>query len=186
MRRKVKPDIMQAAIKLFGLHTYKGVTTRALAREARVQEPSLYSWFRNKENIYLQAVNAVIAQTNQEFAKFMFMMFGSGEEPTPARVVEALKTWCASMPVANTRLLMQVLISDDKHSGTVREALEQIVNALARTLERQKKAHKRFNPQVAARTLVRALFWGKVIESKTAERDMDEVLQQFLLTLGAA
>jgi AcrR family transcriptional regulator len=186
MRRKVKPDIMQAAIKLFGLHTYKGVTTRALAKEARVQEPSLYAWFTNKENIYLQAVNTVIAQTNQEFTKFMFTMFGGAEEPTPARVVEALRTWCASIPGPNARLLVQVLVSDDKHSSIAREPLEQIVNTLARTLERQKKANRKFSPHAAAKTLVRALLWGKVIESKTAEHDMDEVLQQFLLTLGPA
>jgi AcrR family transcriptional regulator len=184
-RRKVQPDITQAAIKLFGLCTFKGVTTRALAKEARVQEPALYAWFPNKESMYLQAVNAVIAQMNQEFTKFMFTMFSGSEEPTPARVIEALRTWCASIPGPNARLLVQVLVSDDKHSNIAREPLNQIVNTLARTLEPQKKANRKFNPQTAAKTLVRALLWGKVIENKAADHDIDEVLKQFLLSLPA-
>lgn len=185
MRRKVQPVILQAAIKLFGLYTFKGVTTRAVAREARASEPLIYMWFKSKENLYLQAVNAVVSQANQEFTKFVMKIFGEAEEPTPGRIGEAVRAWYASIPEAAARLLLQVLISDDRHNALAREPLDQIVNALAKTLKRRRKANRKFNPQVAAQTLVRSLIWGKVVEGKNADQDMHGTLQQWLLSLAA-
>ena len=184
MRRKVQPDILQAAIKLFGLYSFNGVTTRDLAKEAEVVEGAIYMWFKNKENLYLQAVSAVITQTNEQFTKFVMKVFGASEDPDPARISEAMRAWYASMPRPAARLLLQVLISDDKRNKLAREPLDQIINVLAKTLERQKKSNRKFNPQAAARMLVRALFWGKVIDGKAADHDMNEILQQWLLALA--
>jgi AcrR family transcriptional regulator len=185
MRRRVQPEILQAAIKLFGLYSLKGVTTRALAKEARVAEPAIYMWFKSKDNLYLQAVNTVVAQTNQEFARFAMTIFGGSDEPTPARIEEAVRTWYAAIPKPSARLLLQVLVSDDRHSSMAREPLDQLINALAKTLEQRRKTDRKFNPKAAAKTLIRALFWGKVLEGKTAEQDFDETLQQWLLCLAA-
>lgn len=184
MRRKVQPDILQAAIKLFGLYSFNGVTTRDLAKEADVVEGAIYMWFKNKENLYLQAVSAAIAQTNEQFTQFVMKIFGGSEEPDSARITDAVRAWYASIPRPAARLLLQVLISDDKRSKLARDPLEQIINALARTLDRQRRANRKFNPQAAAKTLVRTLFWGKVIDGKAADHEMNEILQQWLLTLA--
>jgi AcrR family transcriptional regulator len=186
MRRRVKPDILEAAIKLFGLYSFNGVTTRDLAREAETVEGAIYMWFKNKENLYLQAVSAVITQTNEQFTHFVMKVFGASEEADSARISEAVRAWYASIPRPSARLLLQVLISDDKRSKLAREPLEQIINALAKTLDRQKKSNRKFNPQAAAKTLIRALFWGKVIDGKAGDQEVNDILQQWLLALASS
>jgi AcrR family transcriptional regulator len=184
MRRRVEPDILEAAIELFGLYSFNGVTTRDLAKRADVVEGAIYQWFDNKENLYLQAVSAVITQTNQQFTQFVMKVFGSSEDLDPARIAEAVRAWYDAIPRPAARLLLQVLISDDKRNKLAREPLDQIINAVAKTLDRQKKANKKLNPQAAAKTLVRSLFWGKVIEGKAAEPEVNQILQQWLLGIA--
>lgn len=186
MRRKVQPDIMEAAIRLFGSYSLKGVTTRSLAKEANVLEPALYVWFKNKENIYQQAVNAVVTQMNQQFAIFMFKVFGGPAELSHAQFSEALRAWAASIPAPNARLLLQVLISDDKHSRMVREPLERIINTVARSLEKHRKGSRQSDPHEAATMLVRTLLWGKATNRKTSDADNKRQLKQWLLSLTTA
>jgi AcrR family transcriptional regulator len=187
MRRKVQPEILEAAIKLFGLYGFHGVTTRDLANEADVVEGSIYMWFKSKDLLYMQAVTSVVAQVNQEFTRFVIATVGKSEEFDPKRLHDALRTWYLSISQSAGRLLMQVLIGDDKLNKTAREPLDQVINVIAGQLDRQKKGNRKFNSQAAARTLVRALIWGKVIHANAgaAEKDMNEILQQWLLAVEA-
>jgi len=185
MRRRVEPIILQAAIKLFGLYSFSGVTMRALTKEARVQEPAIYLWFDSKENLYAQAVNAVVTQASAEFQKFVVKVFATGEL-TPTRLVQAVSDWYATIPEANARMLHQVLISDQKRDKVAREPLDNIVDTIARGLEQQKKPSRKFDPQTAAMVLVRSLLWGKVHARKTAERDKEKILQFWLSAVSPA
>jgi AcrR family transcriptional regulator len=186
-RRRVQPEILKASIKLFGHHGFHGVTTRDLAKEADVVEGSIYMWFESKELLYMQAVNSVVTQVNQEFTKFVVAVFGKSQEFDPKKLGEALRTWYLALPQPGARLLMQVIIGDDKLNKTAREPLDQMVNIIANALDRQKKGNRKFNSQAAARTLVRALIWGKVesANAAAAEQDMSETLHQWLLPLEA-
>lgn len=185
-RRRVEPEILETGIRLFGAYGFHGVTTRDLAQEAHVMEGSIYKWFDSKDILYLKAVNAVIAQVNQEFHRFVVTMLGKSQEFDARRLQEALRTWYQSISEPAARLLIQVMISDDKLSKTVREPLDQLTNVIADHLDRQKRGRK-FNSQAAARTLVRALLWAKVANktASAAEQDMNEILQQWLLPLEA-
>lgn len=185
MRRKVEPIILQSAIKLFGQYSFNGVTMRALTKEARVQEPAIYLWFKSKENLYAQAVNAVVTQASAEFQKFVVQVFATGEL-TPSRIVQAVSDWYAAIPEPNARLLHQVLLSDQKQDKVAREPLDNIVDTIARGLDRQKRTGRKFDSQTAAMVLVRSLLWGKVLAPKTAERDKEKILQFWLHAVSPA
>lgn len=184
-RRKVEPEILKAAIDLFGKYGFYGVTTKDLAKEADVQEGSIYKWFTSKDLLYLKAVTTVVTQVNQEFHRFVVAMLGKSQASDAKRLQEALRTWYQSISGPAARLLMQVMISDAKLSKTVCEPLDQITSVIADSLDRQKKASRKFNSQAAARTLVRALLWARVTNgnASAAEQDMSEILQQWLLPL---
>lgn len=158
---------------------------RDLAKEAKVVEVSIYTWFKTKDLLYLKAVTSVINLVNQEFHRFLVTMVGKSQEFDLKRLHEALRNWYRSIPETTARLLLQVIVSDDKLNKTVREPLGQLANAIADILDRQKKASRKFNSQAAARTLIRALLLAKVENdsASAAEQDMNEVLQQWLLAL---
>lgn len=186
-RRRVEPEILEVAIRLFGLYGFRGVTMKDLAKEARVFEVSIYTWFKNKDLLYLKAVTTVVNLVNQEFHKFLVATVGKSPELGLKRLQDALRNWYRSIPEPAARLLLQVIISDDKLSKTVREPLGQLANAIADVLDRQKKASRKFNSQTAARTLIRALLLARVENDNApdSEQDMNDVLQQWVLVLEA-
>lgn len=185
MRRRVEPIILEAGIKLFGLYSFNGVRLRAVAKEARVQEPAVYIWFKSMENLYTQAVNFVLNQASSEFQRFVMKLYAGGGEMTPSRLIQAVADWYAAMPEEHARLLHQVFISDHKRDKMAREWLENIVDTIAKALEQQKKAGRKFESQTAAMVLVRSLLWGKVHARKTAERDKEKILQFWLSAITA-
>lgn len=184
-QRRVEPEILEVAIRLFGIYGFRGVTMSNLAREARVFEVSIYTWFKTKDLLYLKAVTSVINLVNQEFHRFLVTMVGKSQEFDLKRLQDALRNWYRAIPEPSARLLLQVIIGDDKLNKTVREPLSQLANAIADVLDRQKKAPRKFNSQTAARTLIRALLLAKVDNESAAaaEQDMNDVLQQWLLAL---
>lgn len=181
-RRKVEPEILATAIKLFGTYGFHGVTTRDIAKEADVMEGSIYTWFESKELLYKKAVTAVIEQVNLEFHRFVVKMLDRTNDSDLKKLQDALRTWYRSIPEPAARLLMQVTVSDNKLNKTVREPLTQLINLIADGLDRQKRARGKSNSQVAARTLLRALLWAKVANetSTAAEHDMNETLQWWI------
>lgn len=185
-RRKVEPEILKAAIHLFGMHGYRGVTTRDIAREAKVVEGSIYGWFGTKEYLYLQAVNAVLADINGEFGQFVVKVFGESGEVAQERINEAVLAWFSSLQQPGARLLMQVMMGDDKLNKTARKPLDQMINILAKALASQKR-QKSFDPQGAALCLVRALFQTRLTESKnTAQEETQKILQFFTCVMPPA
>ena len=184
MRRRVEPIILQAAIKLFGLYTFNGVTMRALTKESRVQEPAIYLWFQSKENLYTKAVNAVAGQASQEFTNFVVKLFAGSGEPIPSRIAEAVNEWYASIPETNARLLQQVLVSDQKRDKTARESLDKVVEMIAKGLDQQKRRGRKFDSHAAAMILVRSLLWGKINAKETAEQDKDRILQFWMQSVA--
>lgn len=79
--------IIDAALAIIDAEGLAALSTRRLARELRVQAPSLYNHFATKEEILDAAGDAVIAQVD-------LSMFG--RDPWP----EALKTWARAYRAA--------------------------------------------------------------------------------------
>jgi AcrR family transcriptional regulator len=190
-RRDAQPNILRAAIELFG-RDGRNVTTRALAKAAGTHGPLLYTWFENKENLYLQAVTHVVNQANKGFTDFALKVFGGSEQAGAEQIAEALRSWYAAIPRASARLLVQVLINDDMRTSAAHETLDQLVNALAKVVTQMhgvgakpaKKTARKLNAPAAAKTLVRALLLGKITVAKSSEQDMEETIQQWLQGLA--
>jgi len=186
-RRRVEPEILRAAIHLFGLYGFRGVTTRDIAREAKVVEGSVYGWFGNKEYLYLQAVNAVLGDINDEFGQFVVKVFGDSGEVAQERINEAVLAWFSSLQQPGARLLMQVMMGDDKLNKTARKPLDQMINILAKALASQKRQSRTFDPQGAALCLVRALFQTRLTESKsTAQDEIQKILHFFTCAMPSS
>lgn len=188
MDSKVQPKILEAAIRLFGTHGFKGVTTRDLAKEAHAVEGSIYQWFKSKENLYQQAINTVLARQLEDLGRFLVNLHGSKEEQAAGQQVsEAVRSWYSSLSQPAARLLQQVLIADPKRERAVRQSLDSIINIIAKTLEAQKRANPQFDPQAAAKILIHALFQIKVTYRKTAEVEAHSkaILEQWLLNVPA-
>ncbi len=181
-RRKVEPEILETAIKLFGTYGFHGVTTRDLAKAADVMEGSIYTWFKSKDLLYKKAVATVIEQVNLEFHRFVVTMLEKSNDSDLKKLQDALRTWYRSIPEPAARLLMQVIVSDNKLNKAVREPLTELTNLIADGLDRQRKAPRKSNSQAAARTLLRALVWAKVENDNatSAEHDMNETLQWWI------
>jgi AcrR family transcriptional regulator len=184
-RRDLRRILLQAAIELFG-RDGRNVTTRALAKAAETGDIYVYIHFKSKEKLYFEAVTEVVNQANQGFTDFVMTVFSGSEQPSASLVADAVRKWYSAIPQASARLLLQVLINDEKHTSPAHAVIDQLVGSIAKALvqaraDRSKKAGRQFNPQAAGKTLVRALLLGKVTEGKRADQDLDEILQQWLL-----
>jgi AcrR family transcriptional regulator len=186
-RRRVEPEILKAAIHLFGLYGFRGVTTRDIAREAKVVEGSVYGWFKSKEYLYIQAVNEVLGNINQEFGQFVVTVFGDTGEVAQERINQAVLAWFSSLEQPGARLLMQIIMGDDKLNKTARKPLDQMINIVAKALASQKRQSKSFDPQGAALCLVRALFQTRLTESKaTAQDEIRQILHFFSFAMPSS
>src|SRR5215468_5330028 len=58
MASKIESRILDRAIELFADYGYYGVTTRDLARKAKVTEGSIYRLFRSKKELFETAIKA--------------------------------------------------------------------------------------------------------------------------------
>lgn len=59
--------IVQAAIRRFAMHGFRGTTTRELAAAAGVSEPVLYQHFATKRDLYTAIVDQLIEQAHRRF-----------------------------------------------------------------------------------------------------------------------
>lgn len=186
-RRDLRRILLQAAIELFG-RDGRNVTTRALAKAANTGDIYVYVHFKSKEKLYFEAVTEVVNQANQGFTDFVMTVFSGSGEPNAAQIADAVRKWYSAIPQASARLLLQVLINDEKHTSPAHSIIDQLVGSVSKALdqiqprsfERTKKASRKFNARASAKMLVRALLIGKVIEGKRAEEDLEETLQQWL------
>lgn len=184
MKATVRPQLVKAAIEMFGRYSVQGVTTRDLAKKADVTEGSLYNLFGSREVLYSEALNAVVHEANQGFTKFVVSELAKSQEFNAKRLEQALQTWFSSLSQSNARLLVQVLFNDEKLKTTACQPLENMIGVVAQSLDRQKRANRKFDSHATATSLIRSLVWAKVEHSKEddANRDASEILQWFLAT----
>ncbi len=56
-----KEDIIQAATRLFAEKGYEGMTMKEIAREVGIKPPSLYAFFKSKEDIFMHIYRGIIS-----------------------------------------------------------------------------------------------------------------------------
>jgi AcrR family transcriptional regulator len=77
--------VLRAAEELFKRDGFRGVTMEAVAREAGVAKPTLYSYFRNKDELYV-AVCARLARLLHQTVQQAL----TGDAPVDARLASAV------------------------------------------------------------------------------------------------
>lgn len=185
MASKITERIVEAAIALFARQGYFAVSTREIAHEADVTEPSIYRLFLDKERLFKACLSSVIAGS---LSPAQFLMIISGEEEEgefPALVARGVRRWYASLSTDSARLLMHAALSDNKEwSRMAYEPLDKIINILGRRLEKDMRVPHSTAP-VAARTLILALFHFKIarplLTASDGEKDaVEKTIQQWL------
>ena len=166
MSSKIRPAILEAAIALFSDYGYFGVTTRDVAKKAGTTEGSIYRLFTSKDNLFEEALHAVLERCLGP-EKFLMMMFEDRKKQGfPGVAVSAVRSWYASITKQTARLLMYAWLSkSDRWRERASAPLEKLIGILAASMEREtKKAPARqYNATLAARGLIMALFQFKIV-----------------------
>lgn len=189
MASRVQPKILEAAIRLFGAFGFNGVTTRHLAEEADVVEGSIYLCFGSKENLYREAVDAVIKRQSASLGQFLVGLHGgtAGGGERKWQLTQAIQAWYNALSPAGARLMQQVLMADKKRYPEVCNSLDSIINVIAKILQEERDSGRQRNRQAVARILIYALLQARAVcgesDSELASRDM---IKEWLLSVAAA
>jgi AcrR family transcriptional regulator len=179
MSSKIKPRILDAAIALFADHGYFGVTTRDIARKARVTEGSIYRLFDGKDGLFEGSLDTVIGRLLDP-AQFLLMLFESRRKHDfSAAIVGAVWKWYSSLTHQSARLLIYALLSrNEKWRQAANAPLEKIIDILAGSMEREtsKDRLSGLNAKTIAKSLIFALFQSKI--SSSAARSTREEGEQ--------
>lgn len=193
MASKIEPRILDAAIALFADYGYFGVTTRDVARKAKVTEGSIYRLFSSKDHLFERSLEAVVDHL-LEPAQFLMLIFENRKKQDfPSAITGPLRRWYASLSHQSARLLIYACLSkNEKWRQSAYAPLEKIISILAGSMEREikKGQPRKFNAQAVARSLILALFQFKVIVSSATpareqNEEMEGILQHWLLGLGS-
>lgn len=193
MASKIEPRILDAAIALFADYGYFGVTTRDVARKAKVTEGSIYRLFSSKDHLFELCLEAVVEHLLDP-AQFLLMIFENRKKQDfSSAIAGPLRRWYASLSHQSARLLIHACLSrNEKWRQSAYAPLEKIISILAGSMEREikKGLPRKFNAQAVARSLILALFQFKITASsstpaKEQNEEMEGILQHWLLGLGS-
>ncbi|MDQ6598323.1 TetR/AcrR family transcriptional regulator [Bacillus salipaludis] len=66
---ETKQNIINISQKLFMTYGYRSVSTRQIAQSCGITQPALYHHFRNKQEIYIEVVRAIMSRTKFHMEK---------------------------------------------------------------------------------------------------------------------
>ena len=183
MASKIEPRILDASISLFADYGYFGVTTRDIARKARVTEGSIYRLFGSKDHLFESALGAVIGHLLDP-AQFLLMIFENRQKQDfSAAIAAPVRHWYASLTHQSARLLIQACLSkNEKWRSAAQAPLEKIIGILAGSMEREatKKETSKLNADAVARSLILALFQFKIMAPPKSTKEEGEQVEGIL------
>jgi len=194
MGSRIEPRILDAAIALFADYGYFGVTTRDIARKAKVTEGSIYRLFGSKDRLFESSLTAVISHLLDP-AQFLLLIFENRQKHDyPSAIAAPVRQWYSSLSQQSARLLIQAVLSqNEKWRQAARAPLEKIIGILAGSMEREtgKEHPGRFNANTVARSLIFALFQSRIMmpgprSAKEEGEQVDTMLQHWLKALSTA
>jgi AcrR family transcriptional regulator len=95
---EARQRILEAALRAFGAHGFKGATTRQIADDARVQLPALTYYFGGKEGLYLACADEIVARyRTRMFEPIVHSPAALGAAARPADARRALKAIVATL-----------------------------------------------------------------------------------------
>jgi len=140
--------ILDAALTVFAAYGYEGTTTRAIAKQARLQPGHLAKYFSSKEALW----QSVIKEFNGEIERILDDRVGAGNSRRPTRIARTVLPKFLRFFAVNhrlTRLMLQEFsISSPRHDWVVQEVglplwrrLQPLFEALeSRRTQRQRNA----------------------------------------------
>lgn len=128
MRISIKPDLIEAAIKLYakrgGAH---GIHTWQIAEQVGCPEPSLYRIFKNKDNLFYKSVATVVTRILKEF---LYELHSNNSVPKDIQSV--LLRWYESLSQDSARILYFAAFFSKASREQASAVVEQMVVALAK------------------------------------------------------
>jgi AcrR family transcriptional regulator len=173
----IRAKLLDAAISLFGIWGYKGVTTRAIAREAGCMEAGLYRHFGNKKKLYSEAIANVAEDSAAKMRDFVVDHFGK-RMARETLIKAAIQCWYTSMSQSGAKLLLYVNLNDENHrqlaEGVFRKIVEVILDALGEERADKKRAKARAEALLMQLLVARCKYPG---DSGLKKVDVDEWLR---------
>lgn len=176
-KKRIEPQLIEAAISLFGEFGFKGVKTRHLAVKADVMAYNINRLFDSKQGIYVKALSVVVDRSINEMADFVHNYPKSADKKDESSLVyAAVHRWYSSLSRDGARLLQQVMMSDPLRRDRAFGPMANIISIVTNSIEAPpKKAKSNFDPKTRAEALIMTLFQLKVSSPGPPDKEMREV-----------
>lgn len=157
-----RQQLLELGLELFASHTYDGLSIDEIARQAGVSKGLIYHYFPSKRAFYVAAVQAAADQLLEETD---IDRHGSGDEPDPEGIREALRAFLAyvSRRRAEYVFLLRGGVGSDPEVTDIIEGTRQAL--VARLLSRL----ARFGVADTPRTRLRLRGWIGFLEGATLD-----------------
>ncbi len=183
-KRKVRPDVLSAAVELFGLHSFRGVTVKELAKTTGIAEWLIYRRYGTIKALYVSALRHVTSGLNNHYLKFVLKLVGV--EQDPMRLVVAMRNWYLTLDRSSARLLLRVFVFGGPKQHIVNNSFSPYISALANALggiRRATRANCNVNTETDSRILFAILLQKRAVDDASVQQ-VDEYLKDMLPMMG--
>jgi TetR/AcrR family transcriptional regulator len=159
-----KEKILQTALRVFGREGYKDSNLSLIASECGISRPTIYQYFRDKEDIYYYAVKLVTGRMFNKYASFAW----SSEQDYIYRV---------------THICLDIMQTASQHNKEL--------TSLVDVMLQMKKEGRDFNEIILRRTAKLTILFKRLLrvgiqEGQIIECDLNMVADNLLLLLESA
>ncbi len=159
-----KEKILQTALKVFGREGYRDSNLSLIALECGISRPTIYQYFKDKEEIYYYAVKLV---TGRMFAKYASLAWSS-----EGNYMDRIKKICS-----------EIMDTATAHEGEL--------TSLVDVMLQMKKEGRDFNAIVMRRTAKLTILFKRLLrvgikEGDIIECDITKVANHILLLLESS
>jgi AcrR family transcriptional regulator len=173
MRSKVEARVLEAAIEAFAESGFEGTSARDIAKELGTTTMPLYHSFKNKEYLFRETLNEVIACSFDP--SHLLLCFYEDQKPKNLHslLLSALHRWYRVLPRSDARILMFARLSQNKDwRATAVAAIQGLINTLTTTIGREiaKKPRQKLpaDTNVAAQGIILILLQLKTTSAQSA------------------
>ncbi len=159
-----KEKILQTALRVFGREGYRDSNLSLIASECGISRPTIYQYFKDKEEIYYYAVKLVTGRMFNKYAAFAW----STEQDYVARI---------------THICLDIMQTASQSEGEL--------TSLVDVMLQMKKEGRDFNEIIMRRTAKLAILFKRLLragiqEGQIIECDLNKVSDHLLLLLESS
>lgn len=140
-----KEKILQTALKVFAREGYRDSNLSLIAQECGISRPTIYQYFKDKEEIYYYAVKLVTGRMFSKFARFAW--------DTPENFIDRINLICND-----------IMDTASAHEGEL--------TSLVDVMLQMKKEGRDFNAIVLRRTAKLTILFKRLLRAGVKEGDI--------------